>query len=250
MGSSVCRIIVALALAVGITSGSVHGQTTEERGEALTLLQESQRAYNAEEYDEALVLLRRAYDLYPAPGILYNLARTFEQLGLWAEAIEHYERYLDAVPQAEDGEEVRHRIAELRQQAAVERLAQDEDPPDDERPPILIPDPEPAEGPSLLGPALVLSGGTAVILAGIFPGMMAKDRDQSARNDGLSHGEAVSLRNQAEEHALTANILYGTGAAIAAGGLTWLIVRLVQGNEEPEAERNVQWYPGGIRGRF
>jgi hypothetical protein len=49
-------------------------------------------AFNAGDYETALALFRKAYELYPAPTVVLYEARTLEKMGLLLEAVEAYSR--------------------------------------------------------------------------------------------------------------------------------------------------------------
>jgi tetratricopeptide (TPR) repeat protein len=49
-------------------------------------------AFNAGDYETALAMFRKAYQLYPAPTVVLYEARTLERLGLLIEALEAYTR--------------------------------------------------------------------------------------------------------------------------------------------------------------
>jgi len=70
--------------------------------------------YRAGEYAEAAQEFLVAYQLHPEPRLAFNLARSLERSARPAEAIEAYEDYLRAAPEAEDHAEVQKVIAALR----------------------------------------------------------------------------------------------------------------------------------------
>ena len=60
-------------------------------------------------YKEALALFQQAYELYPSPKLLFNMAQTLNELARPLEALEHYERFVAQV--TEEEAEERWRIA-------------------------------------------------------------------------------------------------------------------------------------------
>ncbi len=50
------------------------------------------------EIDAGVAELERAYETLPHPNVLYNIARAYTEAGRFAEAIEHFERYLATDP--------------------------------------------------------------------------------------------------------------------------------------------------------
>src|SRR5438067_1644343 len=88
---------------------------------AQRLFAEGAAAYDAHDYAHALERFEAARRVKPLPAFDYNIARCHDRLGQAAPAIEAYERYLAAAPDAADAGEVRTRVAVLR--ARVEPTA-------------------------------------------------------------------------------------------------------------------------------
>ncbi|MDO9018995.1 MAG: tetratricopeptide repeat protein [Deltaproteobacteria bacterium] len=84
------------------------------RAEARAAFEAAEQAWRESDYPRALAGFRRAQELSPHPATLYNVARAEEQVGHVDAAIEAYEAYLRAAPEASDADEVRRTIASLR----------------------------------------------------------------------------------------------------------------------------------------
>lgn len=70
------------------------------------------KLYQEGDYPASLAEFRRAYELAPAPQVLFNIARVHRQLQNYVEALRHYERY-----QQEAGKKTsRARLAEVRRE--------------------------------------------------------------------------------------------------------------------------------------
>ncbi|MFO8072022.1 MAG: tetratricopeptide repeat protein [Polyangia bacterium] len=76
--------------------------------------------FRAGRYREAIEHFELAYELAPAPEILYNIGRCHEELGEESNAVDNYEMYLRMSPEAEDREEVRARIGGLEKEKESE----------------------------------------------------------------------------------------------------------------------------------
>lgn len=74
-------------------------------------------------YREAADRFQAAYNLDPAPILLYNLARAYEEVPDPERAISFYESYLQRVPDAEDRKDVEYRIGLMRKTIAAARRA-------------------------------------------------------------------------------------------------------------------------------
>jgi len=81
--------LVALAATLASTPTSVAAQSEVERTAlARELFAEGTAHLEAEQFEEAAEKLQRAYELRAAPGIGFNLAAAYEQLGRLVEALE------------------------------------------------------------------------------------------------------------------------------------------------------------------
>lgn len=109
LGVMLCSTLVQAQAANATGQANDSGQ-----GEAKTHFELGQRHYQAGEFQAAIAEFTRAYELLPLPELQYNIARSHEQLGDLHHAIDAFERYLRASPDASDADEVRARIEWLR----------------------------------------------------------------------------------------------------------------------------------------
>lgn len=79
----------------------------------------AQQAYSTGDFELALDEFHRAYDEYPAPEYLHNIAQAYRRLGRCAEAIDYFERFLAAKPNTPTREKVETQVRELRASCAV-----------------------------------------------------------------------------------------------------------------------------------
>lgn len=85
-------------------------------GDARSLFDRGQAAYRRGDYEEALVLWQRVFELDPLPRIQYNLAQAFERLGRANDAADALEQYLTtAEPDDPYQSDARARLASLRE---------------------------------------------------------------------------------------------------------------------------------------
>ena len=66
-------------------------------------------------YQDAIAEFRRAYELRDDPRFLYDIAEAYRQLGIVDRALFFYDRYLAALPDAPDRDEVEAKMVELEQ---------------------------------------------------------------------------------------------------------------------------------------
>jgi tetratricopeptide (TPR) repeat protein len=167
------RILLATAFlaavsATGAARASPFGRAAQNQ--ARQLADEATGHYRKGEFAAALVDYRHAYEVAPAPELLFNIAQCHFQLKRYTWAIFFYQGYIDRRPRAPNRALVRSLIAESRQQLrsnprpAVALVSL-------EQRPLRDPPPRP---PALyrrwwfwaaVGAAAVAVGGTAVYLS-------------------------------------------------------------------------------------
>ena len=177
--------------------------------------------YRAGRYREAADDLERALLLDPvSPTLAYNLGRVYELLGEIDSAIQHYDRYVQLVEDPDEQQRMVRTIERLRGAAALQ-AEQDEL------------EGEPADSPTTFGPAWlpwsVVGTGIALVASGGSLGALALVRDGQTRDfvvglDG-TYPEREAFAEQTRRLALAADLLIGTGGALAVGGLIWLLLR-------------------------
>ena len=69
-------------------------QPEDSLSQAKQLYKEAREAYSDKRYLEAITLLKRAYELDPDPTILFNIARAYQNAGLYDDAKEYYDQVL------------------------------------------------------------------------------------------------------------------------------------------------------------
>jgi tetratricopeptide (TPR) repeat protein len=107
-------LTIAFLFSVG---GSALGADAKE------LFQQGKEHYSQGQYEKAIASFEAAGKIRPSPILDYNIARCHENLGNTQKAIEHYERYLEKKPDADNSAHVRERVATLKRAAAPEKPA-------------------------------------------------------------------------------------------------------------------------------
>lgn len=80
-------------------------------------------AFDAGAWEPALAAFERAHALTGSPELLYNIAVASERLGRLDRAVERYEAYVRALPEASDRAEVDERIRRLREELGARQRA-------------------------------------------------------------------------------------------------------------------------------
>jgi tetratricopeptide (TPR) repeat protein len=202
------------------------------RGRALELFEQSAKAYREGRFQEAIDLLQEARRVRPEPVLLYDIGRAYEALGSSTQAADAYATYLLEEPSAPDRRAIEIRIETLRAHAnELERARQAPAPPEAKP----LPPEAPASAPPAAAPAsdglgavpwVVAGVGVLGLGAGVALGLAAQSRHRSAV-DEPSQAAAQREQDRAETLATGSTVALLAGAAIAAGGIAWLSVRLV-----------------------
>lgn len=223
-----------------------NGAQAPAREAALELYEQGKTAYRAGDFARAADLLERAYALFPAPVLLYNLARARESKGDDPGAVEAYRRYLAGDDDAEDRPAIERRVATLEQRmAAAERAVREREAAIERarraelaagsarRSQVSAPSPY---------PWLMLGTGLATLLAGGVFGALAQQKGQDAAHEPTQLG-ARDTFEQAERHAVVANVLFAVGGALSVGATVWISVRLAASESStpdgPSAQRGL-----------
>jgi tetratricopeptide (TPR) repeat protein len=132
------RAIVLALVATAATGTRAHAESAEAQVERLAA--EAVNAYRGAEYNRAVELLTRAYEIRQVPALLYNLAKAYDKLGDVEHAYDSYRRYADSAdadPKLKAKADARLATLETvrRKQAPPHRLAEPTPPPEVEHPP-------------------------------------------------------------------------------------------------------------------
>jgi len=103
----------AAFVAILCAAGAATARAPSPQEEAREQYEKGVLAYNLERFDEAIAAFTRAYELDPAPILLYNVAQARWKKGENERALFYYRRYLEADPTAANRAAVEARIQEL-----------------------------------------------------------------------------------------------------------------------------------------
>lgn len=168
--------------------------------------------FKAQRFEDAVAEFAKAYRLDPSPILVFNMARAFEELKRYPQAVTFYKQYLEVSPNAPDRAAVSQSIT------ALEGLSA----------PRETPPPPASEGPGPW-PWVVFGTGVALVGVGIGFGVLAGDRADTldkieANPSRYSLSDWNTARDEGQSYALGADIMLGVGLAAAAGGLAWWLL--------------------------
>lgn len=224
-------VLVVSGLAATVWSAPNRKPKNEAAERAQALAVEARGAFNDGRFAAAAELLEQAYALQPAPNLLYNVGRAHQQAGQKQKAIDAYERYLAASPDAKDANAIRSSIRQLRdeldaevalaERARVEKARADQEAA--ERARVLaekaIVEQQVARRPSAW-PWVIAGIGAAGIGVGTATGLMSS----SSYRQAVAEPEVVAaqqLHGRATTFATVANISFLAGGVIALGAAIW-----------------------------
>lgn len=240
----------AAAPTASTPASAADGTATQEArdAEARSLFLAGQGAYNDGRFEEALGHFTRSHELSGRPQLLANIGHAAENAGRPAEAADAFERYLEAMPDADNANYLRSKVERLRIQASSATPA---------APPSANTAPDPLEDttfgdevgePELRAPdqtlpiALMVTGGV-LVAAGVGTAFWAK----SLRDGVESECGGMECVNREDSQALMDDLdLAGTLGMVTdllwlAGGatlITGLVLFLTAEPEEVDPSEN------------
>jgi len=242
----------AVVVALTATSAAYADDPKAEK-DALALFEQSKVAYREGRFDEAIDLLKKAYAIHAEPVLLYNLARAYEGVGNFEEAIDAYERYLKDATEIADRPAIEQRVAGLRRSVDEKsRLARERDEAKRAQTARAAPAPaHEARQPSVLPWALAGVGGATAIAGGVL-GILALGKHDDA-DAARSQVDARAAQDRAEGLGLGATVAFVAGGAIAGAGITWGIIDVLgAGSSAKSGQRRLYLVAGasfiGVRG--
>jgi tetratricopeptide (TPR) repeat protein len=142
------RVLVALAV-VALAAPVAHAQDS-----AKDHFNRGVKLYNLGHFQEAIPEFEKAYDLEPAPILLFNIAQSHRQNGNKERALFFYRRYLEQEPNASKRADVEQRMKELEQAVQQENEQKHKPPTEVSPPPPGTPGTAPAAPPPTTPPVV------------------------------------------------------------------------------------------------
>lgn len=227
-----------------------------QEDEAYQLYLEGDRLYAQGRYDEAVARFQEAHRISGRDELLFNLANTYERMGLYTEAAAALGRYLKS-PRAVDVEAARQRLRSIEERAAEKRIQAGELQRLRARPPC--PDPvtcpvlDAGSEPSDRWAYVLLGTGGVGLVTGVVFAFTARaayaDAEELCAPGGLCPAAARADLDRERRFALAADLSIGLGLASLAGGAYWLWRHHRDGGpESPRAARSITpaaWAGGG-----
>jgi tetratricopeptide (TPR) repeat protein len=198
--------------------------------------------YNAAKFEEALAAFQEAATLYASPDFQFNIAKCYERLGKYEDAIRSYELYLRTAEDSGDTAVIEASIADL-QRRIKERDAAAEA--------ANKPDPVPT-GPKNPGKKLVLTGGVLLgvgalvaLGGGLGFGIPVSSDNKTLGEvlddnpDGLTFAEADEIAKGARLNQTLELVMIGVGGALVITGAALLGIGMSKNKKAKTAQLRV-----------
>jgi tetratricopeptide (TPR) repeat protein len=123
-------VLRAALVSLGVVLASAAARADSPEAQVERLASEAVNAYRGADYNHAVELLQKAYEIRQVPALLYNMAKAYDKLGDTEHASDAYRRYvasLDADPKLKAKAEARLtqlEQVERRKREAAERAAE------------------------------------------------------------------------------------------------------------------------------
>ncbi len=111
-------LIAALAL-LGVSASAHAEHSKADRSQSRLHFEAAEKQFKAGKFAAALVDYERAYDVFPHPGFLFNIAQCHRNLGDYERAIFFLQSYLRDSPKAQDRARITTLIEKLERKAAA-----------------------------------------------------------------------------------------------------------------------------------
>lgn len=237
--------LAAALLTLSATMTLAQGSGRDE--EARSLFEAGRTAYNNAHYEDALSYFKRAHELSGRGELLYNIGQTADRLRLDEDALDAFEAYLAAVPEAANRGEVQARITRLRE--IIARAAAGPDTGTATAEPTPTDAVDDGGGGLSLGP--IVLGGVAVaagIAAGVFWASANGSYDDLDTSCGARGCTTAEIDESGVEGAITmTNVALVASGLALAGGIGWAVLDLSSSSSSPSDERvAIVLHPMGV----
>ena len=244
---------VLLSVALILTAGPALADNKERARE---LHERGLRYYKVGQHAEAIRYYRQAYQAYPVPGILFNLAQAYRQNGDCALAVQTYKQFLAEVPTGANADVARGHIETL------ECEAEPEPEPEPAPQPEVGAEPDPAAitgtapppdrgGPMRLAGLISLGVAAAAGTGSIIYGLKARSTSSEVAaffaEGGTWSEELADLEARGERQERVSIIFAITaGSAAVAGSILYLAGRGVFSSSKTEPRVGAAPVRGGL----
>lgn len=203
MSKTPIPILLAITGVLYLVPTEVQAQQGDAVARAETHHRRGVELFRSGQYRDAVREFEAAERLVHSRANLNNLAHCHQELGEHRQAMSYIDRYLAEPDLPADA---RARATQYRQEIVAAQSASGGG----------------SSGGSLAGPWVLLGSGLALLLTGGVLDIVAYTR--SGERDFTNENEYQDWRDGVSNLAIAGDVLVGVGAAVAVGGLIWLLV--------------------------
>lgn len=142
-------LLTLLVPGVAFADRSEDQHAAQNRASAKRHYESGDKAFRLGDFEVAAREFRTAYDLFPTPLLLWNLAQTYRQLNDHKQALFFYKQFVAADTSGAEHDSALKRIQELEEILEKERKAQEAPPNGPTKPATLEATPQPAATPPI-----------------------------------------------------------------------------------------------------
>jgi tetratricopeptide (TPR) repeat protein len=231
------QVAASLFCAVVMVTALARPARADDAATARRAFTEAEKLYAAAEFDRALVLYRKAYELKALPGFHFNIGQCYRKLGQCDKALEHYRLYLSQSKRPASASrlkawqrnkgDVKVLIQLCEKELANRGAANDPEAAPVEEPPDLsegTPPEQPAPAPSAsrrrLSPNLFWTGvglTGAMLLTSVIMGSAALAMSSEYKDPETSLQDRLDLKDTGEVLRTTSTVTFVLAVTAAAG---------------------------------
>ena len=214
------------------------GSSEEQDALAAQYFGVAQSAFNSGEFERALGAFRESYALSQRPLLLYNIALCYHRLLQLEEALEYYRRYLVEMPDPPQASAVRAQIEIIEDSLASRgNDTSGEGGAQSDGPQVVAPGEgstaDSGSGADWVPWALVGVGGAALV-ASVITGVAALGEQSTL--DGMCDAGGCDpgfedAQDRGRALSIATDVLWVSGAVLAAAGLVWGLIQLGSGDD-------------------
>lgn len=225
-----CALVASSLALAAVPSVAVAQDAFGEKVQQLS--KEGTDLYRAGRYEDAARKFEAAYELEPVANLLFNAAKCYEKLEEWDQAIALYKQFtLDSKVDPKAKDVALKQIETLKEVAAIEKRAEEnqaagQTEPDEGEAVVVAAPP----APDYTWSYVALGTGVGLLATGGIFGVLAS-AEESNFDVAETADERRAARDSGQAYAVTADVLYGLGAAAA---ITGVILFVTAEGDEPE----------------
>jgi tetratricopeptide (TPR) repeat protein len=211
---------------VACLAGAAHA---DPKDEAEDLYRQGSKHYDLREYTAAIDAFKRAYELYPEPTFLFDIAQAYRLLDDCDNAAGFYRNYVRVKPDADDRDKA-EQLAKEMESCAADRKQRAQPPPPVRR----VVETRPANRGLRLAGIVTAGAGAAAAGVGIYFSLDAADKAHRVEQlcaSGCNATDVASIDSSGKTSSQLAIAMYAVGGAALTAGAAMFIYATLHSEE-------------------